>query len=90
MLATVLVRHIKAAQRHLDFFCIFVPVTQCMLQLIVHMCMRLSFVDYSGLNFVIEGLLLEESMRDTDLLVQGQDRMAIKLLCWELEKHLKR
>lgn len=58
--------------------------------LIVLMCMYLSLVEYSGLNCVIEGLLIDGSMRETDLQVQGRDRMAIKLLFRELEKHLKR
>ncbi|XP_053536989.1 TSC22 domain family protein 1 isoform X2 [Ictalurus punctatus] len=53
------------------------------------MCMYLSLVEYSGLNCVIEGLLIDGSMRETDLQVQGRDRMAIKLLFRELEKHLK-
>lgn len=44
----------------------------------------------SGLNFVFQGLLVDKSMRETDLQVQGQDKMAVKLLFCELEKHLKR
>lgn len=98
-LATVLLRHAKAVQwRRLKrgtckpwtAFCIFVTDTQCNILLVILMCICLSLVEYSGLHCVIERLLIGGSMRETDLQVQGRDRMAIQLLFWELEKHLKR
>lgn len=66
------------------------PNTQYNILLVVLMCMCMSIVECSGLNFVIEGLLFDGSMRETTLQMQGRDRMAVKRLFWDLEKHLKR
>lgn len=38
---------------------------------------------------MFEGLLTDTSMRETVLRVHGREEMAMKLLFWELEQHLK-
>ncbi|XP_016374811.1 TSC22 domain family protein 1-like isoform X3 [Sinocyclocheilus rhinocerous] len=42
-----------------------------------------------GASSVFEGPLIDTSMRETVLRVHGRDEMAMKLLFWELEQHLK-
>ncbi|XP_072542038.1 TSC22 domain family protein 1 isoform X2 [Salminus brasiliensis] len=53
------------------------------------MCLCLSLVESSGVNSVCGGAPIDPSMRETVLQVQGRDEMAMKLLFWELEQHLK-
>uniref|UniRef100_A0A8C1KM64 TSC22 domain family protein 1 n=2 Tax=Cyprinus carpio TaxID=7962 RepID=A0A8C1KM64_CYPCA len=53
------------------------------------LCACLSLVRNRGASSVFEGLLTDTSMRETVLRVHGREEMAMKLLFWELEQHLK-
>ncbi|XP_059355623.1 TSC22 domain family protein 1-like isoform X2 [Carassius carassius] len=52
-------------------------------------CVCLSLVRNRGASSVFGGPLIDTSMRETVLQVHGRDEMAMKLLFWELEQHLK-
>ncbi|XP_052461471.1 TSC22 domain family protein 1 isoform X3 [Carassius gibelio] len=49
----------------------------------------LSLVRNRRASSVFEGLQTDTSMRETVLRVHGREEMAMKLLFWELEQHLK-
>ncbi|XP_066542535.1 TSC22 domain family protein 1 isoform X2 [Hoplias malabaricus] len=53
------------------------------------MCLCLSLLESCGIHSVLGEALIDTSMRETVIQVQGRDEMSMKLLFWELEQHLK-